>query len=231
MPIVGNLSEFPLPEVLLLVGQRTGRLRLLDVPAFGVLDLDISEGAVQTMHIGVSIITETQKMLDNLGAIVEAQTGMFEFKLVPISVIAHQPTLTIHDLAMQLVCHVGERAARQLMVPSSEQGYQLVLPQPNIWVEPELNQFFLAAHRLLTAGVNVDELARGLQMEPKLVRKSLTHLRLLGLIKAIDCETSVGVGQKEPKRRDGLAQKTSAFIHVARMTDRIRKLSSKLPAA
>ena len=32
MPIVGNLSEFPLPEVLILIGLRTGRLRLLDVP-------------------------------------------------------------------------------------------------------------------------------------------------------------------------------------------------------
>ena len=159
MPIVGNLSEFPLPEVLLLIGQRTGRLRLLDVPEFGVLDLDISNGAVQAMRVGADTITETRKMLDKLGAIVQSQCGMFEFRLVPVSVMVHLQALTIHDLAMKLVCYVDEQAAK-LRQDATRECHRLVIPQPEIWMEPELNQFFQAAIPLLSLGAPLEALAQ-----------------------------------------------------------------------
>src|SRR5271156_2646685 len=100
MPIVGNLSEFPLPEVMLFIGHRTGRLRLLDVPEFGVLDIDIAKGEVQTMRIGISTFIETVMMLDKLSPIVQSQSGMFEFRAGPVSLAARAQAQSIHDLAM-----------------------------------------------------------------------------------------------------------------------------------
>ena len=229
MPIVGNLSEFPLPEVLLLIGQRTGRLRLLDVPEFGVLDLDVSNGAVQTMHIGSDLVTEARKMVEKLGAIVITQSGMFEFRLVPVSITNQPQALSIHDLAMKLVCHVDEQTRRRQLDASSRQLHRLVVPQPEIWMEPELDRFLETARSLLASGVILEELARKLNMKSDLVNQNLDHLRSLGFIESIDGGSLAGA-EAEPGLEIGVAKKSSAFIRVARLTDRIRQLSSRLPA-
>jgi hypothetical protein len=239
MPIVGNLSEFPLPEVLLLIGIRTGRLRLLDVPEFGVLDIDISSGEVQTMHIGGETFSDTRKMLDKLSAIVQAQSGMFEFRLAPVSLAPRTNALSIHDLAIQLVCHVDEQTAKQSVAPAIEQRHRLVIPQPEIWVEPELNQFFQDALTLLTSGVSQDELAHKLGIDPGLVYKHLTHLRLLGLTELLEGEAAVAP-KEEPIRGEEITNKSSdllrktaalqhkntAFIQAVHIKERIRKLST-----
>ncbi len=225
MPIVGNLSEFPLPEVLLLIGIRTGRLRLLDVPEFGVLDIDISEGEVQNMHMGASTFNEAGKMLDKLSAIVQSQSGMFEFRLTPVSLVPRAQALSIHDLAIKLVCHVDEQTAQQLVDLTVEQRHRLIIPQPEIWVEPELNQFFQDALPLLTAGVSQDDVARHLGMDPGLVYKHLTHLRLLGLTELLAGKATVQEVE-EVKPPQDMLHKSTVFIRAAQIKERIRQLSS-----
>jgi hypothetical protein len=226
MPIVGNLSEFPLPEVLLLIGNRTGRLRLLDVPEFGVLDVDISGGEVQTMHMGGAAVHETTAMLDKLSAIVHTQAGMFEFRLGPVSLAARGQPLSTHDLALKLVCHVDEQAS-QAPGTTPEQMHRLVIPQPEIWVEPDLNQFFHEARALLTSGVSQDELAQKLGIDPGLVYKHLNHLRMLGLTELLDSEAPPPA-QEEPTQQEEILRKSTVFIQTqtAHIRDRIRKLSS-----
>jgi hypothetical protein len=225
MPIVGNLSEFPLPEVLLLIGIRTGRLRLLDVPEFGVLDIDISEGEVQNMHIGGDAFNEAGKMLDKLSAIMQAQGGMFEFRLTPVSLVPCEKSLSIHDLAIKLVCHVDEQTARQLLEPAVEQRHKLVIPQPEIWVEPNLNQFFQDARSLLMTGVSQYDLAQRLGMDPGLVYKHLTHLRLLGLTELLDGEAPVQAGENTTPHEDAF-HKSTVFLRTAHIKERLRKLST-----
>ena len=76
MPILGNLSEFPLPEVLLLIGARTGRLRLLDVPEFGILGVDVFNGEVHSIPIWQqNYLTEVADLIEKLSAVVQATGG------------------------------------------------------------------------------------------------------------------------------------------------------------
>jgi hypothetical protein len=229
MPIIGNLSEFPLPEVLLLIGRRTGRLRLLDIPEYGVLDIDISNGGVQAMRIGTNTLLDGLKMLDTLGTIVLTQQGMFEFRLVPISLMAAEQSLTTHDLAMKLVCHVDKQLAEQQLNTAAEQRYRLVLPQPDIWLEPELLQFFNFAGPLIKEGLAVYDLALLLQMETSRVAQNLNHLRLLELIEPIPNETGV-VKMEEVIPREELTRTSKTLLMNPHTTERIRKLSSRLPA-
>jgi len=217
MPIVGNLSEFPLPEVLLLIGQRTGRLRLLDIPEFGILDVDISNGSVQTMKMGSCVLTETREMVDKLGVIVQARSGMFEFQMGPVALMVNQRLVSIHDLAMLLVCHVDEQAAQNKAVPVAEQKHRLVVFEPEIWMEPELYQFFHAARS--------GKLAREMGMASGIVHENLTKLRLLGIIEMVEAGE-----QTQTDAKIEIMDKASAYIRVAQMTDQFRKLSSKLPA-
>jgi hypothetical protein len=225
MPILGNLSEFPLPEVLLLIGARTGRLRLLDVPEFGILEIDFFNGEVHSLHIGANSLTEVADLIDKLSAVVQTKGGMFEFKMHSVLPVSRPRPLTITQLVMSLVCHVDEQLARQQAQP--HHWYMLETPQPEIWIEPELHEFFTAARTALSKGVYRDELAEQLKMDPAAVHKNLTNLRLLGLIKLVDGAETVpleGVTVQEK-----VSRKTNEFLRAARATGEIQRISGKLP--
>ena len=118
---------------------------------------------------------------------------MFEFKMHSNLPVARPRPLTITQLVMSLVCHVDEQVAHRHSAP--HHWYMLEAPQPEIWIEPELHEFFLAAHPSLTTGAYRDVLAEQLKLDPLIVHKNLTNLRLLGLIKLVDGAAVVRIGR------------------------------------
>lgn len=227
MPILGNLSEFPLPEVLLLIGVRTGRLRLLDVPEFGVLEVDFFNGEVHSLHIGAKTLTEVPDLVDKLSSVVQAQGGMFEFRMHSVIPVARRQPLTTTQLVMSLVCHVDEQVARQ-KVSEPHHWYILETPQPEIWIEPELNGFFLAARSFLTTGAYRDDLAERLGLDPSVVHKNLTNLRLLGLIKLVDGAATVPLAGIDVQEK--ISRKSNEYLRASRAAGEIHRVTGKLPS-
>ena len=229
MPILGDLSEFPLPEVLLLIGVRTGRLRLLDVPEFGMMDIDFSNGEVQTMHIGKTILTEADAMVAKMSAVVQRQAGMFEFRLQPVESVSRKGPMMVNQLVMSLVCYVDELAAKQRTPESPEDRYVLEDPEPEIWIEPELNVFFLKARQFLTfPGIHLDDLARYLSVNVDTAYTNLTNLRLLGLIKLLGPGDAAEI--KELEVQEEISRKSNEFLRASRAASEMNKISSRLPA-
>jgi len=228
MPIVGNLSEFPLPEVLLLIGVRTGRLRLLDVPEFGIMDVDLSNGEVQAMHLGNKQFTEAGDMIEKLSAVVQAQGGMFEFRAHPVTEVPRSRPLIVNHLVMSLVCHVDELVARQKEDASHNYWYKLVSPQPEIWIEPELHSFFMAACSHLSFGIQLEELANRLQLDPNVVQQNLSNLRLLGLVKLTDGSDTVRL--EGGNLQEQVSRKSNEFLRASRAVGEMKRISGKLPA-
>lgn len=228
MPILGNLSEFPLPEVLLLIGTRTGRLRLLDVPEFGIMDVDFSNGEVQAMSLGTGVFTETDDLIDKLSAVVQAQGGMFEFRLVPVASVARGIPLRVSELVMSLVCHVDEQVAQRRAMPTPEQRYVLVSPQPEIWIEPELNHFFMTARQFLAMGISLNDLSFHLGQDAEDVHKNLTNLRLLGLIALLNVGDTAQL--KELDVQEKISRKSNDFLRASRAASEIKRNTSRLPA-
>jgi hypothetical protein len=227
MPILGNLSEFPLPEVLLLIGMRTGRLRLLDVPEFGIMDVDLSNGEVQAMYLGKDTYTESDDMIQKLSAVVQAQGGMFEFRLRPVASVSRSHPLLVNQLVMSLVCYVDELVAQQRALTSPEHQYVLTSPQPEIWIEPELNEFFHQARPFLANGMALLDLASQLHMDYETVHMHLTHLRLLGLLKLVNM--SDPVQRNEMEVHETISRKSNEFLRAARAVGEIKKVSGNLP--
>ncbi len=227
MPILGNLSEFPLPEVLLLIGVRTGRLRLLDVPEFGIMDVDFSNGEAQAMHMGNKRFTEPEDMIEKLSAVVQAQGGMFEFRLHPVTTVTRERPLMINQLVMSLVCHVDEQVARQRATASADSRYVLVSPQPEIWIEPELHSFFMSACAYLAMGIHLDELSRRMELDATTVHQNLTNLRLLGLIKLIDVNDAIR--SDDGTVHEQVSRKSNEFLRAARVVGELQRVSDKLP--
>jgi len=227
MPIIGNLSEFPLPEVLLLIGVRTGRLRLLDLPEFGVLDIDFSDGEAQAMHLGLRTLTEPADMIDKLSAVVQSQVGMFEFRVQEVKPVMRKQPLPVNQLVMSLVCYVDEEVARQKATASPHCWYMLETAQPEIWIEPDLHGFFIAARPFLVTGCYVDDLAQRLKMETDLVHKNLTNLRLLGLIKLVDGASTVPLTAVNVQEQ--VARKSNDFLRASRAMNGIKRKTGKVP--
>ena len=108
MPLTGTLAEFPLPEVLLLIGCRTGRLRLYGAADFVPMEIDLSEGQAHGLHIGKALVTVTPQIVAELSLLVESGDGMFEFAAQPIVSVPREDPLPISELVMLLVLHVNE---------------------------------------------------------------------------------------------------------------------------
>jgi hypothetical protein len=224
MPLVGNLSEFPLPEVLLLIGSRTGRLRIYDVPDLSPVEMDLSEGQAHGLHIGDHFLTETRQIVAELSFMVETGDGMFEFSAQPIVSVQRDEPLPINELVMLLVLHVDEKLARQRALLAPQLFYMLET-RPEIEIDSDLNLFYQQSRQLLAGGVRAEDLAEYLGLEEEFVRLNLDHLHQLGFVKLL--ETSDVESLREMMLQQEISQKTDEFQLAVEASDLIRR-SGKL---
>jgi hypothetical protein len=158
MALSGKLVEFPLPEVLLLIGSRTGRLRLFDGQEFLPMELDVSAGQAHGLHVGKAFITRSSQLIAELSFVVETGQGSFEF--VPQPIVSLEHSVPISELVMQLVLHVDEKIAR----------------------------CYLQSRQLLANGVRAEDLAEYLGAEEVRVKRYLNDLHLFGFVKLIETD-------------------------------------------
>jgi hypothetical protein len=221
MPLVGNLPEFPLPEVLLLIGSRTGRLRLYDAPDFLPMEVDLSEGQAHGLHIGEALLTTTAQIVAELSLLVETGEGMFEFSAEPIVSVQRDEPLSISELVMLLVLHVDEKLAKQNALLAPQLFYMLETPTPQTGINPELNLFYLQSRQLLAGGVRAEDLAEYLGLEETIVRLSLESLHQLGIVKML--ETSDVESLREMMLEQEITDKSNEFQMAVEASDLIRR--------
>jgi hypothetical protein len=196
MPLAGNLSEFPLPEVLLLIGSRTGRLRLHDIPEVAQVEMDVSEGHAHGLHVESHFLTETAQIVAELSYLVETGEGLFEFSAQPVVSVQRDEPLPINELVMLLVLHVDEKLAKQRALLAPQLFYMLETPPVDAKLDPSLNLFYQQSKQLLSGGVRSEDLAEYLGLEEKMVHDSLNTLHQLGFVKLLetsDVETLRGM--------------------------------------
>ena len=223
MPILGNLSEYPLPEVLIMIGCRTGTLRLYDVPEFGLLDIDFADGELQAMKLGKQTITDTDVVVAKLSEIVQSREGMFEYRMHPVSLVERSEPVLINRLVIAVVYYVDEQLRKRTSL-SPEHWYMLEPIQSEIWMDPELEAFLKEAEPYLVPGVHAEELAQWLKLDLAKTLENLTSLLQLGLIKEVD--------NAEHARAEALLEqissKNSEFEMAVQVSDLMRRTGSLL---
>jgi hypothetical protein len=231
MPLVGALSEFPLPEVLLLIGSRTGRLRIYGVPELTDVEMDLSEGHAHGLHIGDYFLTEPTQIVAELSFMVESGNGSFEFAAQPVVSVRRDEPLPISQLVMLLVLHVDEKLAKQRAVMAPQLFYMLEKRPPSVNLESDLNLILEQSRQLLIGGVRAEDLAEYLGLAEDLVRKSLDTLHQLGFVKLL--ETSDVQTLREMMLEQEINQKSSEFLLAVEASDLIRRSGKllKLPSA
>ncbi len=225
MPLVGDLSEFPLPEVLFLIGSRTGRLRLFDVPEIIPIEMDLSEGQAHGLHIADSFITEAPQIVAELSYLVETGEGRFEFFAIPDISTGEGDPLPINELVMQLVLHVDEKLAKQRALLAPQLFYMLETPSDGIEIAEDLNLFYQQSRQLLAGGVRAEDLAEYLGMDEGVVRGYLDNLHQVGYVKLL--ETSDVETLREMMLQQEICQKSNEFQLAVEASDLIRR-SGKL---
>ena len=230
MPLVGNLCEFPLPEVLLLIGTRTGRLRVYDLPEFVPVEMDLSEGQAHGLHIGDYFLTEPSQIVSELSFMVETGGGMFEFSAQSIGSARRDEPLPINELVMLLVLHVDEKLAKQRALVTPQLFYMLETPPPKTGIDPVLNLFYHQSRHLLAGGVRSEDLADYLGLELEMVQLNLNNLHQLGFVKLL--ETSDVEALRETMVEQEISQKSSEFQLAGEAADLIRRSGKllKLPS-
>ncbi len=186
MPLTGTLVEFPLPEVLLLIGSRTGRLRLCDSDDFVPMEIDVSEGRAHGLHIEGEIMTDPAQIVAELSYVIESGTGVFEFAPHPVVSVNREQPLPINELVMQLVLRVDEKLARHRAVLAPELFYVLATPLPDSELKGDLRRFFRQSRHLLSDGVRSQDLSEYLGIEDEVTRLQLYQLHQLGLVRLIE---------------------------------------------
>jgi len=230
MPIDGNLKEFPLPEVLLFIGGRTGRLRLYDVPNFAVMEIDLADGQAHALHLGGILLTETSEIVAELSVIIETGEGMFEFTAQPVEPVPRERPFLISDLVMSLVVQVDTKLSQRNASSSSPKHfYVLELPAPEIWIDPNLRMFYHQSMETLRHGMQSAELAEKLGLEEDVVRLNLTYLRQLGFVKIVDGAEAEEIRQQ--KLQSAISEQSSKYQFAAEASNLIMRSGKifKLP--
>ena len=221
MPLSGDLAEFPLPEVLLLIGSRTGRLRLCDAPEFVPMEIDLSQGFAHGLHIGDTMLQEQEQIVAELSFAIETGSGRFEFTCQPIVSVPREQPMAINELVMQLVLRVDEKLAKHQAVLAPELFYVLVAPVPASELGDDLRSFFLQSRHLLSGGVRSLDLSEYLGMDDEVTRLHLYHLHQLGLVRLI--ETNDVQELRETMVEQEITEKREDYQLAADASDIIRR--------
>ena len=208
MPLTGTLAEFPLPEVLLLIGSRTGRLRLYDAHEFVPMELDVAEGQAHGLHIGSTLVTGSAQIIAELSFAVETGEGLFQFS--PQSIVPLSHPLPISELVMQLALRVDERIAKHSAVLGTELFYILEPSPPNADLKPDLLLFYLQGRHLLADGIRADDLAEYMGLDHEAVKLYLYDLHQFGFVKLV--ETNDVKTLREMIVQDEITQMTNEFF-------------------
>jgi hypothetical protein len=221
MPLSGDLADFPLPEVLLLIGSRTGRLRLCDAPEFVPIEIDLSDGYAHGLHIGGKTMTEQAQIVAELSYAIETGNGRFQFTAQPIESVHREQPLAINELVMQLVLRVDEKLAKHRAVLAPELFYVLVAPVPTTELKDDLRLFFVQSRHLLSGGVRSQDLSEYLGIDDELTRLHLYHLHQLGLVRLI--ETTDVETLRESMLEKEITEKSEDYQLAAEASDIIRR--------
>ncbi len=225
MPIVGNLSEFPLPEVLLLIGSRTGCLRLYGSDEFTDVEIDLSDGSAHFLRIGQNLVSGREQIVAELSFIIETGEGMFEFYAQSIIPPNSEEALPTNELVMSLVLKVDEKLARRQAVLAPELFYILTTPAPDVLLDSGMRLFFHQSHHLLAGGVRAEDLAEYLGLSNDTVKLNLYNLHEAGLLKLV--ETTDVATLRKTMLSEEITQKNNDYQLAAEASELIRR-SGKL---
>ena len=180
MAIFGDLANMSTPEVLKLLGTKTGKLHIWPTSQKHY-ELHLHEGAVYALRedgVGVGDKTALQKSLSEL---FDLRRGKFDFNPEAFALLAREFSFTRREVLQLLAA--SEISETDDKSPVTDRATRFKLSGSAHHELPENIQSFLErAFELLVTGCSAAELADALEMPVPLVQLYLMRLRSLGRV-------------------------------------------------
>jgi hypothetical protein len=182
--IFGNLTEFPLLEVMGMLEHRCGVLRFEQVGKFSTLELHLNMGVLQGLVVNGRVWRDGFDAKSLLLELAGLRHGSFEFQRLP----ATSPEM-YNDLAI----NINEVLLRSASFDDEWNNYKDQIPDPQtrftlageelIWLEGNLQTFWQKVEPLLEYGISLEDLAKRLQMDVRVVQLNFYKLRAVGVVR------------------------------------------------
>lgn len=179
MAIFGDLSDMSTPEVLTILGQRTGKL-LFDLPGESHYELHLCEATLRSLQVnGTTLQSELPVVFYHLAVLNRAREGRFEFVQTSLGALEYQLNLPRQELLAR--DDGGDEALERTSIPDKQTRFRLQ-PNPNQSVPENLQLFLQQSRELLVRGSSAEEVAQALGMSAMRAQIYFQRLRVLGLL-------------------------------------------------
>jgi hypothetical protein len=183
MPVTGEISELPLPELLNMMRHRSGKLSLFQTQQVTEMQLHFTPGYLCGFMVDKYVIKSESQVVDKLVSVTAAPIGHFCFTPAHASSLMGSVRLGIDRLALIIVSQVDEISVNKQFLPAPHRIFRLQKPDEKVQFEEQnLAEFFRNSVNLLKCGISAEKLASIEQISPEQVQLYLYKLNLLGLV-------------------------------------------------
>ena len=184
MPIFGDLEDFGLPDVLMLIGKRSGTLELECVPEFRKpIRILVNHGAILWIVHGSDVLDPLQAR-SFINALLRAPRGQFRF--VPQLLLPEgNNTSGLHWPFEQVLLTAAEEEDEWRAYAKSfdDPRTKFQAASLEVWLDDALFEFWRRARDFFKQdGVSAEELSKALKLPLEQTQYYLHKLRLVGKI-------------------------------------------------
>lgn len=184
MAIFGNLTEFPMLEVVGMLEHRCGALRFSHIGRYQTLEFHVNMGILQGLVVDGKVWRDGFDAKALLLELANQREGHFEFQRLP----ATSPEM-YNDLAI----NINEVLLRSATFDDEWNNYKDQLPDPKtrftlageelVWLEGNLQTFWQRIEPLLEYGISIEDLAKRFEMDVRVVQMNFYKLRAVGVVR------------------------------------------------
>ena len=183
MPVTGDISELPLPELLNMMRHRSGKLSLLQTQQVSEMQLHFTPGYLCGFMVDKHIIKTESQVVDKLVSVTANPIGRFVFTPAHASSLMGSVRIGVDRLALIIVGQVDEISVNKQDLPAPHRIFRLQKTEGPIEFEEQgLSEFFWSAVNLLKCGISAEKLASIERISTEQVQLYLYKLSILGMV-------------------------------------------------
>jgi len=181
LAIYGSLSDLPAPEILTMLANRTGVLRVeAAVPSrWRRYELHLDRDFLTALYVDERALNDVMLVRDAFRTLVDLQEGSFAFENAAASQLGAAMRLPVKQLVLSTATAIDELAQYRSRFPHPDIVFQLRQPVAE-HLPGDLELFYLRAEAHLMRGCSAAELAGILYLSVEEVQLQFYKLRAAG---------------------------------------------------
>ena len=208
MAIFGTLEEMPLPEILTMLGSRTGKLHLSQLPRKQSYDLYLDKTHLKAFHNNGKALVTDLLVREAMLKISSCEQGTFDFERLSPDKLKQNLNIPITKLLLQIATAIDEIRVHRNHFADSRIKFKSV-DSVDIGFDNTLYDFWQSSISLLKKGASAKEIAQCLSLDIELVQYNLYKLRSLGKVFPVRAfEQSNSKSNKDISLRKNIEGKT-----------------------